>query len=323
MADTLDLLKLTPKAALKSIIQEKMKDGFDVDDLRIGAPVSAGLRATKINLSVDKTLAPIESWKYDGSVDFTYNRLVMSEYFAGKNMTFTVDLPMTATNLVALIADRFDIVFDPLDYVSENISLGTSLYTLKSAPGSLRWVGQVQVELKERVKPLSEVIQVSQLDVMNYPADGEVDSLPPIPRLLESINRLNSARLSYPITAGEVTWSTPLVSSAEDEYDNTEITLSIANSEHYSGSVQLHYRRRYMLRMQDFEVVEVISATAKTTVDLAVIVAQRLGFYLESNDVVSEPLPTLAAGEVRTITVNIKPTSMMYVGEMTIDYRVS
>lgn len=323
MADTLDLLKLTPKVALKSIIQEQMVDGFDVEDLRIGNPVSAGGRVTTLTLSVDKGLAPIEAWKYDGEVTFTYSRLVMGDYFASRNMAFTVDLPMTATNLVVLIASRFGIVFDPLDFVSENIPLGTQYYTLKASPGSLRWVGEVQVELKERIKPLSEVITTTTLDEMGYPVNGVADSTAAIARLMASINRLNSTKLSYPLQASEVTFSVPLVASGDDDFNNTEVTMSIAGSDHYSGSVTLHYRRRYMLRMQNYQVVSVISASAATTVDLAMIVAQRLGFYLEANDVVSENLPVLAPGETRTITVTVSPTSLMYVGEMTIDYRVS
>lgn len=323
MASTPELLKLSPLAALETLIQASLKSGFNVKYLKIGPTQARSGLATAVTLSLDKEQTPVDYWVFDGDTEFVYQRLDLKTFFEGLNVHFTVDFPLSTVELLRHLSRRFNIVFDSDDFADDTIGF-TSGHVLTALAQSRRWVGQLAVTLQQRIKTLVEVLKVTDLDAMLYPKAGAADSADgPLTRLLESINRLNVTTLARPIKSGELSFGKPVAITQDIDTVNTEITVAVASSDLWSGSVTLQYVRRYLPKMSNYNPIVIKDAQVKTYRQLAVLAAAKQRFYLDPNDIVDGTLPTLAAGEVRTLTLNTVETSMMYFGDLTVDFSQS
>lgn len=322
MASTPELLKLSPLAALETLIQASLKSGFNVRYLKIGPPVAQSGLTTAVTLSLDKQKTPVDYWVFDGEATFVYNRLDLATFFADLNTAFTVDFPLSVTELLLRLNKRFGIVFDTDDFDAQTIAY-TDHVTLQAGSLSKRWVGAFTVSLKQRIKSLLEVIQVKDLDAMLYPVRGVDSTDTPQVRLLESINRLNKTSLARDIKPGEISFGKPVALTQDIDAVNTELTIAVTSSDLWNGSVTVQYIRRYLPKMSNYNPIVIKDAKVTTQRQLAVLAAAKQQFYLDPNDVIDGPLPTLAAGEVRTLTLSVVDTSMMYFGDLTVDFSQS
>lgn len=321
MLSTLELLRLTPEEGLRAIIQSSLKTGFDANHLRLGQPVGAGGTRTQIPLTIDKAAVPVEYWRYQGSVTFEYNRYDYATVFEPLNLELRVDMPATYDQLIGLLADKYGITFDAADYEPGIIRYGDGdLMHLTATPASLRWVGQVDLSVKPRIRALSDILTQTTLDQLAYNTENEIFVGPAEQRLLNNLNSLNADNLYRPIELSEVSFAEPVMLSEADAPENARVRLSIGRSDLYSGEIDLVYRRLYLPRLTNYLPVNIRSTAVLTTVDLAQLVATQAGFYLNPDDVIEDALPYAAPGEERTVTLYFKPTSLAYYGELTVNW---
>lgn len=322
MANTLELLKLHPEAALRAIISEKMKSGRNVQALKMTGPNGTGLTTT-VTLEVDRGVAGVEYWPYVDPIVFTYQRLDMAELFSGLDLSFTVDFPTKASEVIRLLSRRFYIYFDDKDYVERDIyESEEGNVVIEARSESWRWIGQMSVDLKLRIKSLAEGVRITKLDAISYPKVGLVER-PGREMLLESINRLNTNWLrNHPIDL--VTSSIEnmvALTNPNDPYDRTQTKATLktkSTNKYYTGELDITYTRRDMLKTLGDDAVRITDADVQTTRELAILVAERMGIYLNPNDIIDTALPAIAPGGTRVVTCFVNDNSWMYVGEMTV-----
>jgi len=320
MLNTPQLLKLTPTAALWEIIQSCLSAGFKREYLTIGLPTEDSGLVTRIPLSLDKSKAPVEYWGHTGVVLFSYNRLDLETFFDGMDLEFYTKFPITVGYFVSMVADRYGIVFDSNDFGGGVITQESAKdFMLAAQAQSLRWVGQVKPTIRPLIRPISQVVLKNRLATVADPVEGQVDA-PNVKTLaVAEINAINPT-VDIPLLLEECTLENPVAVSGTADGTNTRITLRIVNSKTYSGSMNIYYRRRDIIKLTDFETVPVTTDTATTTADLMVIIAARFGFYLDPADVASNALPDMEVGETQTLVIAIKSASLLYVGSVTVDY---
>lgn len=323
MLNTPQLLKLTPTAALWEIIQSCLAAGFKREYLNIGQPTGDSGLVTRIPLSLNKSKSPIEYWGHAGEVLFSYNRLDMETFFTGMDMEFYTKFPITVGYFVSLIADRYGIVFDSNDFGGGVITQESAKdFMLSAQPQSLRWFGQMKPTIRPLIRPISQVVLKNRLATVADPVAGQVDAPDLKALVVAEINAINPT-VDTPLLIEEVTLENPVAVSGTADGTNTRMTLRIVNSKTYSGSMNIYYRRRDIIKLTGFDTVDFASTTAVTTADLLKEIADSFGFYFDPTDVVPATLPTLANGESATLVIPVKSGSMLYFGSVTVEfYRV-
>jgi hypothetical protein len=147
--DTLNLLSLSPKAALVQLMANAAQPDLAVDQLTV-LNVTAGV-GTQTTVVVGLELVPedLSTWNYAGETTLQYDRIDLSVLFAGIALTFIPDnYPTSVDWLCAQIASVGQIQFDPTDFIREPITKAmATTYYLKADPNSLRFIGQVPVTL--------------------------------------------------------------------------------------------------------------------------------------------------------------------------------
>lgn len=152
MLDTIGLLHLTPTRALMAIIG--VNNGVEIDDdaLEISNIRSLGDRLTKVDLQVRKHRNLHSNLPLVGTTEFTYNRLDIGTFFNGVNIDITLNLPTNTNTLVSVLSNYYGYVFDNTDFVIELIdSTNAHQYRLKASPRSIRWVGELTIDLIKRI----------------------------------------------------------------------------------------------------------------------------------------------------------------------------
>lgn len=323
MLNTPQLLKLTPTAALWEIIQSCLAAGFKREYLNIGQPTEDSGLVTRIPLSLNKSKSPIEYWGHAGEVLFSYNRLDLEAFFTGMDMEFYTKFPITVGYFVSLVADRYGIVFDSNDFGGGVITQESAKdFMLSAQPQSLRWFGQMKPIIRPLIRPISQVVLKNRLTTVEDPVSGQVDAPNLKALVVAEINAINPT-VDIPLTVEECTLENPVAVSGTADGTNTRITLRIVNSKTYSGSMNIYYRRRDIIKLTGFDTVDFESATAVTTADLLKEIADSFGFYFDPTDVVPVTLPELADGDSATLVIPVKSGSMLYFGSVTVEfYRV-
>lgn len=144
----LALLALSPTDALKQVVQDVMVSGHSVNDLALGSPsATQGLSMTMTVIPSPANTASA-TWIYYGQVPVTYTRLDLADTFSGLGLAFKVPLPCTTADVVAKLSQALGILFDPTDFVQETVNVPPAQpYTLRAAPTSTRWSGQISMTL--------------------------------------------------------------------------------------------------------------------------------------------------------------------------------
>lgn len=323
MLNTPQLLKLTPTAALWEIIQSCLAAGFKREYLNIGQPTEDSGLVTRIPLSLNKSKSPIEYWGHAGEVLFSYNRLDLETFFTGLDMEFYTKFPITVGYFVSLINARYGIVFDSNDFGGGVITQENAKdFLLIAQPQSLRWFGQMKPIIRPLIRPISQVVLNNRLTTVADPVEGQVDAPDLKALVVAEINAINPT-VDIPLLVEECTLENPVAVSGTADGTNTRITLRIVNSKTYSGSMNIYYRRRDIIKLTGFDTVDFESATAVTTADLLKEIADSFGFFFDPTDVVPATLPVLADGESATLVIPVKSSSMLYFGSVTVEfYRV-
>lgn len=160
MLDTIGLLQLSPTRALMTIIGANNGVEIEDDALEISNIRSLGGRETKVDLRVRKHRSLYSNLPLTGGTEFTYNRLDLATFFSGVNLDITLDLPTNTNVLVTVLSKYYGYVFDNTDFVVELIdSSNAHQYRLKASPRSIRWVGELVIDLIKRVDLTTLVTQ--------------------------------------------------------------------------------------------------------------------------------------------------------------------
>lgn len=163
------LLRMTPLAALLVIINEACGTTLNPNQIRVKQITSLGDRETKVRLEAFKPRNKFDKQVYKGEADFTYNRLDVGQVL-GFEYSIRTPLPSTTQDVLEAITETVGVVFDENDFELEVVQ--NTPYTLKAKPESLRWVGQVELNLNTEViplTPLQDIITNTELDGLHLP----------------------------------------------------------------------------------------------------------------------------------------------------------
>lgn len=169
MLDTIGLLHMTPTAALLEIASSRNNVMLreDIIDIRDVTPLVG--RQTQVKLKVRKSFDPFAPVPFTGESIFIYNRLDLGTFFESVKINLTLDLPTTTSQLVEIMAAEYGYVFDDDDFYEEVITVSNAHgYVLRATPRSLRWVGQLTVNLlpREDLVNIAKITDLGGLDVV-------------------------------------------------------------------------------------------------------------------------------------------------------------
>lgn len=134
-------------------------------------------------------------------------------------------------------------------------------------------------------------------------------------KLFELINLSNGTNL----VPGDVSVSVPIVWSAEDDFRNTEVTVTGVLDRGYTGAKKLYYRRPDLgLLFKDVDVSVVVPHVNASTVDvLSSLNSQFPNLGLSVDDV--DLLPLL--DNVEETTISATETNLFWCGTFTVRVR--
>lgn len=146
---SLSLLGMTSQQALRVIVQDLTNPGVSVGDLAIGKPTVEAGNEMSVRVGVAGSAYERGDFPYFGAVTVTYQRLDLSDTFGPLNLEFDFEFPLITSMIAAKMSEALGIQFDEDDFVEELIESDASetMYVLKAAPNSTRWMGQVNVRL--------------------------------------------------------------------------------------------------------------------------------------------------------------------------------
>lgn len=150
--EMLDLMALTPDAALMMFLQSAAKPDLDTTRLALFEVAAGSGVQTSIRVGLDLVPADLSTWKYGGATPFAYNRMDLGDVFTGSGISLRFKPPSWPTSTAWIcnqIATIGLIDFDPVDFEQDpQITEGMGiLYLLRANPESRRWVGQVPIYL--------------------------------------------------------------------------------------------------------------------------------------------------------------------------------
>lgn len=167
MLDTIGLLNLSPRAALLELINSRNTIQLQDDTIAILNPTVVSGRETKVLLKVRKSFDPFAPVPFVGEADFKYNRLDAATFFDGVKINVTMDLPTTTSAFLDILRDAYGYQFDSDDFYEEIITVANAHgYRLRATPRSLRWIGELVVNLMPR-EDLADIALVTDLGSLN------------------------------------------------------------------------------------------------------------------------------------------------------------
>lgn len=152
---------------------------FEVTKRRVES--SGAITAT---LTFRKPHDPIYPHRYTGVATVTLDRLDLTEVF-GNRLAMDMYYPVTTHDVLTRIMGGKGYVFDLDEFPNER--LGEERVTIRPREDSLRWRGELHLELQDPVNTL-DIIRLAPhttLDPMYHPQDGRtVHQLAPNPHLV-------------------------------------------------------------------------------------------------------------------------------------------
>lgn len=148
--DTLDYLAWSPWTALIQMVNDAY--GYDLDETLVTLVAVEPLEEGQVEVTLassrgDKRWGILPAVPED---EFTvvYSRLSLEELLDDDQTPIPIGLsrPTTTLEVVRVLAERSDIVFDDNDFVHERIELtDANPYLLTAGPLSLRWYGELPI----------------------------------------------------------------------------------------------------------------------------------------------------------------------------------
>lgn len=157
---------------LLTAINAATADGVVLEfaDISFSAPEPADQNGNTTTVTV--TAEP--DGKYSDSVAVFYNRVQMEDIFLGAGIeVIEVDIATlggsSTSDVVASLNTRYGLEFAVEDIVDEAFDVGDGQVTIKAAPGSLGYTGQMMVNLVTAPLPLTDVIVSPELGDLEIP----------------------------------------------------------------------------------------------------------------------------------------------------------
>jgi len=149
---------------------------FKMEELLFGTPTVADRQDANTQLE----LTAAEDSPYYGSTTVFYTRIELLPAFLAAGIT-EIDIPGTdivnSLEVMARLNTRYALSLVESDIIVEDIEPVTEFphtYRLKFAPGSIAFVGELEVVFKDIDIDLSEVIPVTLLDGLYLPGGATV-----------------------------------------------------------------------------------------------------------------------------------------------------
>jgi hypothetical protein len=135
----------------------------------LGVPVAVSdLNGTNTTITITSNT---EHSAYEGSETVRYKRLNLSDLQAQLPTTLAVNGVTHASHIAAALTARYGIPFSSNDYIGDTYTLtnGTGTVQFRAASASLRWIGQMTVNIVPAKPTLASVVTVRNLDGYTYP----------------------------------------------------------------------------------------------------------------------------------------------------------
>lgn len=144
------LLRLRSQDSLNLMLVQANDLRYPVYGLTASTPTSLGGTRTRVILSGRAPVAKDDPYPYQGQTPLEYNRIDIQEYCNGLLDDFRPELPISTYDLLDQISQLTGIEFEIQDIVNETITRSMSVqYTIRAKQESLRWVGQITVQLSD------------------------------------------------------------------------------------------------------------------------------------------------------------------------------
>ena len=308
------LLKLYPIEALKLQIQSVLKYPLKASHLHIGKPTVVSGIKTQVEVTLDKTKAPLQLWDRMGTVSFYYDRIDMDAFTMGIKREVNATFPTSPHALFSALLQPFSIPVAK-DDVIDAIYTGPSTTSLLAAADSYRWIGEIDCTIFQLGLEGDALFKVRNFTPSFNPQfySAAIKDI-----LAFSLNVSNGKGIPEPLTTGMFTLGTPSVNGPIQDRDNTVIDVIFAGLP-YSGSIPVTYMRRGFESSYRYP-VKISGAQLGNTRQLADVLTVQMGCTIVSSDLASNAFPTLAIGEKQLISVPIDHTSLAYVGEILVEY---
>lgn len=147
MSISLTLLAQPHSTAVRSIVQEALKPGVDINNLIIGQSTVRPDGNADLPVYIDSDAYSDPTWPYRGSVEMHYKRVDLQATLGALNLRFYAGPVFRTQDAIARFASVLQLHFDPTDYIHETIPMTTSglMVVIKAAADSPRWKGQFTV----------------------------------------------------------------------------------------------------------------------------------------------------------------------------------
>lgn len=308
-------LKQDDQGAFRTLLGTMLKPGFDPSNFKYNAVTEVSGKQTSIEVSVAKEKSKVRMWVYRDPVEIKYNRITLAELVSRHGNVVYVDFPAQFADVFSSYLTSRSFWDRGFDVDWGNVNQPGNV-VLTAIPSSFLLNGSASFNVKQAPKYLNDVVKITTLDLF-YPEVGMNGNA--AVQMLNAINSLNLATLPRPMTAGEVGFDVPVVTS---EYDgvNTRITLKNTGSEVYLGEVFIDYHRvnfSWLFNGTQLVMSGPSKPTSQYVLDKVIAIT---GFTMTIDDIVTQVYDSIPSGETSTITVFVNAASLRYVGEITIDY---
>lgn len=147
MTISLALLAQPHEVAVRTIVQQALLPGVDINDLVIGQSEVRNDGDGDLPVYIDSDAYNDPAFTYRGSVTMRYKRLDLEETLGHLNLRVHVGPTYRSQTVIARIAAVLQLHFSTADYINEEFPLTVTgrMVMLKAAPDSPRWKGEVPV----------------------------------------------------------------------------------------------------------------------------------------------------------------------------------
>lgn len=311
-----ELLTLGSKEALYVMAQNYLDEhhpGIRAVWYRATDPIVVDGLLTKVLFSLDKTSTPVSKWDSLITFTITYYRMDISDVI-GNDTSMNVTLPTTGYKVLRNYLSTFGIPLDESEAGTTAVS-GLGIVDIEIDEGSYRWVGVAKIKVFSDNRALSEMIKVNNV-VTDF---SDLYSSVQVKRdIVRHLNEHNKSRLLPDLTFEHVQICCPVVAGDEISKINTRVRLK-SNEGIYVGEGDIFYMRRnfnYTWRRP----IELKWEGELMVSDAIAKINELLGCVISTTDFI-DSLVTEPWRKNRTeSTVQFKPESMGYVGELRIQF---
>lgn len=156
MLATIPLLGKPSNTALLDIVSYHNGMRIELNKVNIGNPVPVNGRRTRVQISA-KASTPYRENNYIQSMNFTYNRLNLTEvFFQYIFQGVELEAPVTTEKIVAYLKTFIPFIHEEWEFLPNTIYSSSGSFVLTAHPNSLRWQGSIII-------PLSIVTDINNL----------------------------------------------------------------------------------------------------------------------------------------------------------------